>query len=455
MNEEDALSQRERSRRGGVSPAGTAPSGQVRTFVPGRELAAGAGVIEVRPLGPRDPLAEPSLARDLAQRYLIWDAHVGGARRVDVHPLVLSQALHDAAVRAAEGVVRAVGAVAARAHDDAIERARYGLHADVTALAAASHRAGDDAALVRVDLLLGDDGRWRACEVNADCPGGHNEALGLPRMARAAGYMRGSNPTHVVERLADRLVTLADGGAIGLVYATAYAEDLQVCAIVQRALLARGAAAVLVPPTAPRMRDGDLTASGLKLRALYRYFPAEYMEGQSNLGDLIEAVASRKTRTLTSFSHIFLQSKTSLARAWACAPSLGREDAMALCEHVPETLDAADVPASRLAAERAGWVLKRALGRVGDQVFVGPLFEADEWGGAVREVLRRVASGERWVAQRFVPQRAIATPWGDRLVTLGAYVLDGVFAGYFARITRESHVSHDALCVPVFAEGSS
>jgi hypothetical protein len=54
------------------------------------------------------------------------------------------------------------------------------------------------------------------------------------------------------------------------------------------------------------------------------------------------------------------------------------------------------------------------------------------------------------VAQRFVPQLSIPTPWGRRLVTLGAYVLDGCFAGYFARITLRSHVSHDAVCVPVF-----
>ena len=33
---------------------------------------------------------------------------------------------------------------------------------------------------------------------------------------------------------------------------------------------------------------------------------------------------------------------------------------------------------------------------------------------------------------------------------LGAYVLDGRFVGYFARLSEDSHVSHDALCVPVF-----
>jgi hypothetical protein len=100
---------------------------------------------------------------------------------------------------------------------------------------------------------------------------------------------------------------------------------------------------------------------------------------------------------------------------------------------------------------RREWVVKRAMGRVGDEVFVGPLFDDDrDWASLVDDVRALAGQGEPWVAQRFVPQRPIPTPWGPRLVTLGAYVLDGSFAGYFARITPESHVSHDALCVPVF-----
>src|SRR5439155_17070477 len=115
-------------------------------------------------VGDGDPLEDPSLARELAQKYLIWDAFVGGQRRVDVHPLVLSYELHEAARAAAEGVVRTIGRVAGLAHEDAKERAVYNFHPDVTRLASAS-RAGDDmAAMMRVDLLLDESGQWRACE---------------------------------------------------------------------------------------------------------------------------------------------------------------------------------------------------------------------------------------------------------------------------------------------------
>jgi hypothetical protein len=105
-----------------------------------------------------------------------------------------------------------------------------------------------------------------------------------------------------------------------------------------------------------------------------------------------------------------------------------------------------------LVGDREGWVLKRAFGRVGDQVYVGSLVGSAEWAPLVDEVLALAGGGESWIAQRFVRQRTIPTPWGDRYVTLGAYVMDGRFVGYFARITPQSHVSHDAMCVPVFAE---
>ena len=405
---------------------------------------------EVIALRSSDPLSIPSLARDLAQRYLVWDAYVGGQRRVDAHPLLLPAPMHEAAVRAAEGVTAAVGRVAAIAHVDEAERRVYRLHDDVHSLARASHEAGDVASLVRVDLLLSEQGEWQACEINVDCPGGHNEALGLPRLARAAGFMEGHNPTVVTSALAERLATLAEGGAVGLIYATAYAEDLQVCAIVQRTLAGMGVRAILTPPTAPRVALGELCVAGEPVRVLYRYFPTEYMRGQRNIRAIEKAVSSGRVRTMTSFAHIYAQSKLAFARAWLHAPSLAASDREAVTRHTPETFDVLSVPREELVANRTRWVLKKAYGRVGDEVFVGPLFPPDAWPRLVDGVLALHTGGESWIAQRFVRQSPIDTPWGKRYVTLGAYVLDGRFVGYFARITPESHVSHDALCVPVF-----
>jgi glutathionylspermidine synthase len=426
--------------------------------------ASGVPEAEVRALARPDPLSDVVLSRELREKYLVWDAFFAGERRVDVLPLVLSERLHRGAVEAAEGVVAAVEAAAQRAHEDPEEAERYGYHPDVTRLVRASWNAGDRTSWVRVDLLLGDDGVWRACEVNADCPGGHNEAFGLPRLARSAGFTEGSNPTTMLEDLAGHLATIArtpegEQGEVGMIFATAWSEDLQICALLKRTLARMGVTATFAPPTGPRLVDGALTIGGRPVRALYRYFPTEYMEGQGNLEDLAVAVEQGLVRTVPSFCGMYAQSKLAFARAWALRERLGEPHRDALERWTPETVDLADLPLSRLLEEREQWVLKRALGRVGDQVFVGMLTSQAYWKGLVEELatLRgagSVGSGgverEAWVAQRLVRQRAVPTPFGDRFVTLGAYVLGGRFAGYFARITPVSHVSHDALCVPVF-----
>jgi glutathionylspermidine synthase len=337
-----------------------------------------------------------------------------------------------------------VGLAAARAHADSRERALYGFDDDTLRLASASHAAHDDASLMRVDLLLDASGGWKACEVNADCPGGHNETLALPRLARAGGFGQGRDPTRVVDGLAARLRELADGGAVGIVHATGYAEDLQVCALVARVLRALGTRVVLAPPTAPALRGGDLCIEGEPIRALYRYFPTEWMSGQSNVLAIARAVEQGKVRTLTGFGHVFAQSKLAFARAWRGGDAEARR-------WLPETRPVLEVDRGVLAGGRADWVIKRAMGRVGEEVFVGYLFDdGDEWEGLVDEVRALSEQGESWIAQRFVRQERVVTPFGLRYLTLGAYVLDGAFAGYFARLTPESHASHDALCVPVF-----
>jgi hypothetical protein len=397
--------------------------------------------VELAPLPLADPLSLPDLARSLQYEHLVWDAFVAGKRRVDLHPLVLSESAHEEAKRIA---VRAVELVSRPPTDD--ERARYKLHPDIERLASAARTAGDLGSLARVDLLLREDGRFVACEVNADCPGGHNETVALPRLSRAAGMRRGFDPTDVAPRLADRLVALSGGrgsprGAIALVYATAWAEDLQVVAFLEKLVRERGGRAIRTPVTAV---SGDpISVRGERIAVLYRFYPLEYLAEMPNVGDLVRATEKGELASMSSFACIHAQSKLAMARAFVNEPD-------AAGDIFPETIAFADADRAELARDRAGWVLKRDLSRVGDHVIVGALATDDEMRAAVAEVEELERDGDVWIAQRFIPQRPIDTPWGPRLITLGVYVLDGVFAGYFARITRTSHVSHDALVLPVF-----
>lgn len=404
---------------------------------------------EVRSVA-RDPMQDARIVRALGEEFLVWDAFVSGYPRVGLTPLVLAPETHRDAVRAAEAVAKAAHEAGEAALCDEREAARYGLHPEMRALARASWEAGDTRGLCRVDLLFREDGTFQACEVNADCPGGHNETVALPRLARRVGVTGLHDPTIMMDALVDELLTLAGGpgcprGAIVLTYATAYAEDLQVCAFLERALRARQARVVRAPITALKPRAGDDGSRGLQLRGvdvavLYRYFPLEYMEGLRTVPAFVSAVRAGTLRTLSSFSHIYAQSKASLVH---------------MCERtslVPGTYPLQFPETRDLVQNRGEWVVKRALGRVGDEVFVGPLHSKAEWAEVVRDATARAARGETWLAQRFVHQRTVPTPHGPRFVTLGAYVQNGAFTGYFARLTEVSHATHDALVVPVFVD---
>ena len=398
--------------------------------------------------GPGDPLSSVELTLELEQRWFVWDRCVASRRRVEVHPLLLDEASHEEAVRVAEEASALVFRAGDRAAADATERARYHLHPDVEQLAAAARTGGDRSTLVRVDLLLRDDGRFMACEVNADCPGGHNETLALPRLARMAGFKDARDPTTVALRLADRLVALSGGrgsprGLIGLVCATAFAEDLQVCAIVERLVTERGGRARRMPVTGPTESVGGVAFRGEAIAVLYRFYPLEYMYEQANIPALARATERGELACVSSFAAIHAQSKLAMARAWATEPDRA-------ATVFPGTFALRDVDGSALLQDRAAWVVKRDLSRVGDDVIVGAL----ETDAAFRVTLDGIAEaeleGEVWIAQRFIPPGYVPTPWGPRCLTLGVYLLDGAFVGYLARLTPTSHCSHDALVVPVF-----
>lgn len=407
--------------------------------------------------GAGDPLSLPDVILELEQRWLLWDRSIAGARRVEVHPLVLDEATHAEAIRVAEQAAALVSRAADRAAAHPGERALYKLHPDVERLAAAARAGGDRGALVRVDLLLreGRQGRFLACEVNADCPGGHNETLALPRIARLAGFRDGRDPTTVALRLAERLVEASGGrgspkGAIGFVCATAYAEDLQVCALVERLVRERGGRTVRVPATGPKAAlDGvRVEYHGERLAVLYRFYPLEYMAEQANVPALARATELGELTCVSSFSVIHAQSKLAMARSCLAEPA-------ASADVFPETYAFASLDHGVLARERRDWVLKRDLSRVGDHVIVGALETDADFRAALEGVAEGERAGEVWIAQRYVPPGMITTPWGPRCLTLGVYLLDGVFVGYLARLTSASHCSHDALVVPVFVRAAS
>src|SRR5581483_11690855 len=120
--------------------------------------------------------------------------------------------------------------------------------------------------VTRVDLFLTAEG-WRASECNDDVPGGYNDALGLPALF-ADAVEKGMEPPG---DLPDALARLFAGARrIGMVYATAYAEDMQVVRLLADLLEMHGFETVLASPAHLEHAEGRTTLAGEPVDIIYR-----------------------------------------------------------------------------------------------------------------------------------------------------------------------------------------
>ena len=314
-------------------------------------------------------------------------------------------------------------------------RQRPELH-DVLALPRAVRRALGRAAgspassaprLIRFDFHHTDTG-WRISEANTDVPGGVNEASGLPRLVLP--YIRGARPAgDVAATYADAVLgSLPDRAHVALVHATAYSDDRQVMTYVAGSLEQRGARVSLVSPAHVRWQQGRATletdwTSG-PLDAVLRFYPAEWMPnlpkacGWTSYFDRTTTPVSNPATALLTQSKRFPLTWDRLRTPLPTWRAL-----------LPETRDPRDVRWQG----RDEWVLKPALGRVGEDVMISGVTAAHDAQRVIRDVLRHP---QYWVAQR----RFVATPliaggtWS--YPGIGIYTVDGRAAGAYGRLAE-------------------
>lgn len=296
------------------------------------------------------------------------------------------------------------------------------------------------ARVTRIDWFLTREG-WRASEWNDDAPGGYNDALGLVALFADCVDKGLDVPGDLPEAL---LRLLAPPGAerVALLYATGYAEDLQVVRLLADLLEAGGAETILASPAHLRHGPEGTTVLGERVDGAYRFFPAEWFPSLPNVDAWRDAIASG-FRVVNPLACAWTQSKASFAH-----PAIA-DDARAR-GFLPRTqvLTRALVPAALDDRER--YVLKPAFGRMGEGVVLGGERTADEWRKALSGALQRPMP---YVLQeRFHPLPLELAPGVTATPCIGAYVVEGRFAGYYGRIARGSVVRHDASNVLALVE---
>ena len=383
------------------------------------------------PWVPVEPLDGAQFA-ELRRRAIVdcckWDPQVGDACAIARSPLVVSRAAWDEVVRIAESLA----AETLAAERELVERPdlhrALGLPRAVRRALRRTASIGVPAGaarLVRFDFHFTTDG-WRISEANCDVPGGLNEASGLPHAigahyawATAVGDPAGAYAQAVAART-------GRGGTVALIHATAYSDDQQMMLFVARRLEAAGITAHLASPNHLRWRDGRAhLAAGWwagPLDLVVRFFPAEWLGELPAITGWPLLFAGARTPLSNPATAILTQTKR-FPLIWDRL----RTPLPTWRQRLPETRDPRNAPWRG----SDDWIVKPALGRVGEGIGMPELIGAKEMQRIRRQVRWWPGS---WVAQRRF--RLVPFEIGGRPIfpCLGIYTLDGRVVGAYGRL---------------------
>jgi hypothetical protein len=378
-----------------------------------------------------DPLPDDAFA-SLRRRAIFdcekWDPQVGDACAIARQPLVIARGAWKEVVRLAE----ALAAETQAAEAELVQRPELHRHLGLPfALRRALRGARtcgpptDAARLMRFDFHFTTEG-WRISEVNSDVPGGLNEASGFPPLM-AAHYPWASSVGDPVSAYVNTLSRHAGAhGTVAFVHATAYSDDLQMMSFVARRLAATGVSVQLASPAHLRWHAGAARLESAWWRGpvdlVVRFFPAEWLHGLPRATEWRHLCAGSRTPLSNPATAVLTQTKR--------FPLIWDELATALPTWralLPETRDPRQLPH----LDSDDWVLKPALGRVGEGIGIRDVVGTGE--------MRRIARSARWWPASWVAQRRFhptaVTVGATRLFPcLGVYTLDGRVIGSYGRV---------------------
>ncbi|MDR0272711.1 MAG: glutathionylspermidine synthase family protein [Clostridiales bacterium] len=299
---------------------------------------------------------------------------------------------------------------------------RLGISQQMTdALCNCKYDAEKHIRFMRFDFHPTTDG-WRISEVNSDVPAGWPEASVLPALAEK--YFDGFKQYGCFgDALKKKLLRLIpEGSTIAYLHDTHTVEDYQILKYMGNLLEKYGYSSVYASPEHIKWDENKAVGIG----GIVRYFPVEWMEFSP--ADWKSFVNS-ETPSCNHPIALLTQSKR-LPLVW---DELGVE-IPAWRKLLPETKCITALPS------RGGRILKPAFGRVGEgiNICVTKQEEKEIYAAAKNEPTQ-------WVAQKMFESKPI-----DGLhINVGVFVIDGEFAGFYARVSKNPKIDEDASEIPI------
>lgn len=370
-------------------------------------------------------------------RYFKWDLNACGRQLVLPSSIVLSRSEHAVAVEISERFANILAKLEKKISSDKEWLRLLAIPEEVIPLVQIDQ--DESMQLARYDLFLTPSGQWMVSEFNEDVPGGYNEAGGLADLLsphlKGAAFSQGIRPALVEAFSAHENVAL--------VFATGYSEDLQHMLILRSWLAAAGHQIQLAAPSHMECRRGRPFVLGTPCNAIVRFYPAEWYRYLENL-----PTWSRVLPLLPSMNPIrrLIRQSKRLYAFWTNPDLLGPEDREFIKKHTPETYPVESLPEDLPPVGE--WVLKHAFGRMGDTVIMGNLCKEDEWLKAWQTA--RKSPGE-WILQRRFEVTPFPAP-APLYPSIGTYMVNGKFAGYYSRAASLPFINHEAYHVTTLVE---
>lgn len=302
----------------------------------------------------------------------------------------------------------------------------------------------EDVRVMRFDFHYTTEG-WRISEVNADVPGGYVEASGWNTLM-ATQYGDLAAPPDPTCAYANAICAgLQPGSLVALAHATVYSEDRQVMIHLGRELGRHGMRACLASPRNLCWHDGFASIKtdfeNSRVDFAVRLSPAEWLPEGCARESWAPWFGASKTPLSNPGRAIILQSKR-FPLVWdslACSMTTWRR-------LLPETR----CPNEVVDITREEWVVKPAFGRVGEDVGIRGVTNAEDY----RRIVKAVSDAPaQWIAQRRFDVIPVPTGTGDVFPCVGVYTVDGKFAGLYGRAARVPLIDAGALDIAILIRG--
>ncbi len=394
------------------------------------------------------PLADDEINaahRRLRNEYCKWDIFHRGQPNLLPDVIVLGEQEHELLAHTAREVWLALRELEKRVIDEPEVLAALGVPDALVPLLA--EPGPKSPRISRCDFHLAEGGQWLISEFNEDGPGGYAEAHGLGEVL-ISGWGERFPGLATAGNLRQALVdTFRPFGRIGLVYPTAYTEDLQQIALIADWLRDDSLEAVTGSP-ANLVFDGEQASIFTQpIDALFRYYPGDWIGELPNL-DAWEK-AARSLLMVNNMTALAAQSKRFYAAADHHGLSLSESSRATLERWLPQSRYLEPSLKSQLLAERAQWVIKSAFGRMGDSVKLGIAHSPQAWEKAVDQAL---AHPEPHAIQARFDAAPMWFSTGMGYATIGVFLIDGHFGGYYSRVSPYPLINYDACHVATLVE---